>query len=157
MYKADTNYTLVLSGVHSKSGDKLDYTYSFTAKYMNFSDVPEDIQKASIEKSSSGQIDDPFFNNYFPMQTSDFVIEHPFNETDMDAKKVLYVTFLKEVMNYDTGTKNTLPDNEAEALRTKVLQYIKEKGGTPENYMIMYENEYLTGKYGEDNHGSQEN
>lgn len=147
IYDSDETYNLSLKGIRSKSGDVIDYTYTFTAVYMNFSDIPEDIRKASIEKSSSGQIDDPFFNNYFPMQTPDFQIEYSRNGATGADKKSLYITFLREVYNYDTETKYTLPDNEAEALRTKVIEYIKKRGGTPDEYNIYFANEYLNGKY----------
>lgn len=153
IYEDGSQYSLQLSGVRSKSGDKMDYTYDFTAVYMNFSAIPEEIQRASIEKSSSGQIDDPFFNNYFPMQTADFQIEHPFDKNSTDNKKILYVTFMREVMNYDTGVRYTLPDEEAEALRTKTIEYIEKHGGKPNDYTTTYANEYLQNKYGKNNHG----
>lgn len=145
-YNDGYEYKLVLTDIKSSSGDNMDYTYAFTAKYMRYSDVPDDIQKASIEKSSSGQVDDPFFNNYFPMQTSDFQIEHPRNQDNQ--REVLVVTFLKEVFNYDTNTRVTVSDEEAEELRKKTLDYIRSRGGTPEKYNISYDNAYLEAKYG---------
>lgn len=144
-YIANTDYTLSLKGITSTSGDRMDYIYAFTALYMNFADVPKEIQQASIDESSSGQIDDPFFNNYFPMQTSDFMIEHPRNLES--SEELLVVTFLKEVYNYDTNTRVTVPDSEAEGLRQKVLDYIKSRGGEPDKYHISYDNEYLENKY----------
>ena len=145
LFVIDTEHTLRLTGVKSTSGMKIDVTHSFTPTYIDFEDIPEDLREESIQKSSSGQIDDPFFNNYFPMQTSKFQIENP--RSDPSETKGLYVTFMEEVFNYDTNTKQTLPNPEAEKLREEVYIYIRDRGGKPEQYSIHYDNEYLENKY----------
>ena len=146
-FTQDSESTLILKGITSKNGRKLSVTYSFTPKYIDFNNLPKDVQKESQNKSSSGQQDDPFFNNYFPMVDVDdgFEIEY---DTNPDTSAVsLYVTFYSEVFNYDTNQQTILPNDQAETMRTKVLDYIKKMGGKPEGYTIHWKNTYLENKY----------
>jgi len=151
-YQEDVVYTLVLKGITSTSGDTINYTYVFTPKYMDFADLPEEIQKANIEQSSSGQNNDPFFNNYFPMIDQDNSFEIELVSVENSG---LYVTFYDEVFNYDTNQQTQLPNDQAEALRLKVLDYIRSRGGKPENYRIEYANMYLDQKYNPDDHSGE--
>jgi hypothetical protein len=144
--------TLVIQGVRSQSGNNLDITYTFTPRYMDFVDVPKDLQKASLDKASSGQNNDPFFNNYFPMIDKDNVFEIELVSVENSG---LYVTFYDEVFDYDTNQQTQLPNDQAEALRLKVLDYIRSRGGKPENYRIEYANRYLDQKYNPDDHSGE--
>lgn len=149
-FQKGKTYTFALRGITSKSGDKINFTYTFNPEYIEFNKLPEDIKQASIEKSSSGQIDDPFFNNQFPIHGSGFNIDR--SSESGTSEKILLVTFLIEVYDYDTNTQTKLSDQEAEAMRTKVFDYIKSLDGKPDEYEIHYSNQYLEEKYNKDAH-----
>lgn len=157
VFTKDTEMTLVIQDVTSERGSSIDITYTFTPRYMDFSDVPSEVRERSIDKSSSGQTDDPFFNNYFPIVNRDdsYEIELIYDKTHL-TERVLYVTFYEEVYDYDTNQQNTLPNDQAEAKRLKVLEQIRSMGGKPENYHIQYANQYLEHKYNPDGHGEEE-
>lgn len=145
-FATDTESTLKFKEVTAQNGSVLrDVTFTFTPRYIDFNDLPEDVRQASIEKASSGQKDDPFFNTYFPIIEDEFEIELIENPVTMEGR--LYVTFLTEVYDYDTEQQTRLPNAEAEALRDKVLAHIRSLGGTPEKYEIHYDNPYLEVKY----------
>ncbi len=150
-FTKDSESTLVFNNVTSMRGSSIDITYMFTPRYMDFSDVPSEVKDRSISKSSSGQADDPFFNNYFPIisRENSYEIELIYDGVNL-SERTLYVTFYQEVFDYDTNQQATLPNNEAEEKRLKVLEQIKELGGKPENYKIQYANKYLEQKYNPD-------
>lgn len=154
-FPVDAISTLKLNEVTSTGGERIDVEFRFTPRYIEFNDLPEDVRRQSIEKASSGQKDDPFFNNYFPMIEDEFQIEYRQNPVTLES--VLYVTFLAEVYDYDTGQQIRLPDTEAERLRDTVFAHIRNQGGTPEKYDIHYDNIYLEVKYGEgeETHGDE--
>lgn len=149
---ANQVYVIHLKQVQSQwlNNSIADLPYTFTPTYQDFNTLSPDQQKASVDKSNSGQIDDPFLNNYFPLRDPDgnFMIE-AVNEGDGKTISV-DITFLAEVYSPDTGTKAQLPADQAEALRTKALQMIKDNHGNPDKYLIRYSNDYLNQKYSKD-------
>lgn len=151
LFQEDKHYFLKLLNITAKNGKKIQYTYNFTPVNMPFSQLPEEVKQATIQKSSSGQVNDPFFNNSFPLIDSDYEFEVDVIRTDGALRgKQLKVIFLSEVFDYDTNSKQSLPDDQAEQLRTKVLKYIESRGGKPNEYEIHYENTYLETKYNDE-------
>lgn len=144
----DVNYSLKLSGIRSgwfnNSIDNL--SYDFVPHYVDYDSLSSDQRSALSNKSSSGQIDDPFLNNSFPIITDDYQIEA---KNAGDGKTIyVYVTFLKEIPDYDNGgTLKQLPNSEADSLRDKALDTIKQNKGNPQKYKIIYSNKYLNDKY----------
>lgn len=142
-------YTVKIERVESKwFANKIpEVSFSFTPRYIEFSRLSTDQQKAQINASNSNQIDDPFLNNTFPIITDTFVLEI---ENGGDGKTVfLDVTILSEVPDYDNGGKITrVSDSEAEKVRADVVKLIKDRGGSIDKYFVTYSNSYLNEKYG---------
>lgn len=147
---AETNYQLLVSDIQSawfnNRIDKLSKT--LTVKYIDFNQLSSDERKAQVDNSNSGQIDDPFLTNSFPIIDKDY--RYQIEATNLgDRKNIsLYVTFFDEVPNYDQGGKvNQLSNSVAEEYRKDVFKTIREYKGDPDKYIITYSNLYLNSKY----------
>jgi hypothetical protein len=118
----------------------------FTPKYIPFNQLSEDQQQAIVAASNSGQSDDPFLNNNFPIRTDEYSIEAT---KDSSSTLILVtITFAKDIPNYDVSPQATgVSNEEAERLRDKALATIRQKGGNPDKYSITYTNLYLSEKY----------
>lgn len=146
-------YSIELKGINSTwfSGviEKLNYT--FTPKYIDFNKLSVDEQRRQIEHSNSGQINDPFLNNVFPIIAKDYQIE-VVNTGDGETF-YLNITFLAEVPDYDKGgVSKQIPNDLAERYKNEVFDIIRKNKGIPENYIIFYSNKYLNDKYGISSH-----
>lgn len=144
--RKDVEYTLTLNGIASNSGKVIqDYRFSFTPKYIPFNQLDDTVQKELIDSSDSGQLDDVFLNNRFPILEGDFIIEAEPNQRLNNV--IVTVTFLQEVA---IGTNSDAPqvsNEEAEKLRLEAFEIIKSRGGKPEQYIVFYSNDYLNEKY----------
>lgn len=145
----EQTYTVKVERVESQwfTNKIFEISFSFTPRYIEFSRLSKDQQKAQIDSSNSNQIDDPFLNGMFPIITDTFVLEI---ENAGDGKTVyLDVSILSEIPDYDNGGKIArVSDSEAEKIHTDVVKLIKDKGGSIDRYVVTYSNEYLNKKYG---------
>lgn len=149
----DRRYTIEIKGIKTKRKQTSGtIQFSFTARYVAFDKQPEDIQKASIQKSDSGQVSDPFFLLPSPIGTTEglpfFITTNTGQHVD---KPYVEITFLAEVRDFSTGQKPQVSDQRAEELYTQSLDYIRSLDGTPEKYTLHFSNEYLNQKYGDSN------
>ena len=140
-------YNLTLKDVRSKWFDGVipEVTYTFVPTYRDFNTIPEEQRQELNRPSNSGQINDPFLNNQFPLATDEFYVD--VNRYEGEQKLNVEVVILAEVYSPDTGTQAQVSDEKAEELHTKALEFIKKHGGKPENYIISYSNAYLNKKY----------
>lgn len=144
-------YSISLHDISSKDGKKItSYNFDFVAKYIDINKQPEEIQKALVSKSNSGQVDsDPFLLLPFPMGTTE---DLPFYlSATIDAsytRPLIEVTFIDEIKPYGSATKPQVSNARADELYAQVIQYIKDKGGTPKNYDLYFSNDYLNLKTG---------
>lgn len=146
-------YDIELNNIKSQwfesSIEELEFT--FTPQYIDFNQLSVDEQKRQIQHSNSGQINDPFLNNVFPIITKDYQIE-VVNTGDGETFYI-DVTFLVEVPDYDKGGVSKQISNDlAEKYRNEVIDVIRKNKGTPEDYVIIYSNNYLNDKYGLGSH-----
>lgn len=148
--KDDNKKDLIIRDILSAtSGSRIDeFSNHLRFAYVDYKDLSHQQQKDQVNKSSSGEINDPFlYSNVFPIIDSDYVYRIDIAST-ADEVINLSVTFLDEVPNYDNGgTSTQLPDDVAEKYRTEVIKKIKSRGGSPEKYIIIYSNNYLNTKY----------
>lgn len=147
--EADSQYSLVLEDIQSKWFDNSidSINKQFTPEYVPYDKLSTEEKEAQIEQSNSGQVDDAFIsNNVFPIYNERWQIDATVNTEDRSA--FLNVKFFKEVPNYDNGGEVTRVSNEtAEKYRKEVLDEIKKRGGNPSDYLIIYDNPYLSDKY----------
>lgn len=145
--KENSSYTLTLNGIKSKwMGAVLSkQTITFVARYLAPNQLPEDQQKELVQRSNSGQVDDTFLNNQFPLAQDGYYIDL-YNGGSPDAI-YLKLVILKEVYNPDTGMRAQVSNQEAEEYRNKALKLVKEHGGDPKKYKFTYSNDYLEQKY----------
>lgn len=123
-----------------------DFVRQFTPRYIPFNKLSKEQQAAAVNASNSGQSNDPFLNNSFPIITDDFTIQASKGYTS-DVVFVS-VTFSKDIPDYDTSNQPAgMTEAEAETLRSAALDTIRKYKGKPENYAISYSNEYLNEKY----------
>ena len=143
----DFNYTITLEGIHSQwfGNTVKSVSYNFTPVYKGYGSFTKEEQKALVDKSNSGQIDDKFLNNQFPLAGDGFYVN--VNRFEGEEKLHVEVVILAEVYNPDTDTQATVPDDQAEQYHQKAMQLIRDKGGNPDNYIITYSNPYLNNKY----------
>lgn len=124
-----------------------DMVFRFKPKYVKFSDLSEDQRKASVDASNSGQSDDPFLTNEFPIRTDDYSIEA--SKGYSSSQIFVKITFSKDVPDYDVSDEaEGLSDSEAERLRADAFDTIKKHKGSPDEYAFVYSNQYLNDKYG---------
>lgn len=145
---SDTDDNITLTGLESKWFNNQINTVSleFTPYYIPYDQLSKEEQQVSINKSNSGQINDKFLKNQFPVITDNYKME----VSNLGDSKtiVVTITFFDEIPNYDKGGEvSQLSDKKAEKLRTKVFDKIRKLGGTPDKYLIYYSNNYLTDKY----------
>lgn len=146
----DTEYTITINGLRSKWLNKqtISINSKFTPEYIDFSDLSKEQQKAQIDNSNSGQVDDPFIsNNTFPIFNRKWQIEATVVNSDRIA--ILTISFFEEVPDYDNGGKVKQVSNDmAEQYRREAFNEITKRGGDPDNYKIVYKtNRYLNEKY----------
>lgn len=146
----ESTYEIVLHSVISQwFNNKINsIEREFTPKYIDFNKLSEEQQKAQINASNSGQVNDRFIDdNTFPILTKEWQIEATVVQSDRVA--ILTVKFLDEIPDYDNGGATVqLPNDVAEKYRQEVIDEIKDRGGNPEDYTIVYEtNKYLNEKY----------
>ncbi len=146
--KEGENYNIKIEGIESKWFDNKipEISFDFTPRYIEFSRLPADQQKAQVDSSNSYQVDDPFLNNVFPIITDTFILDIKNGD---DGKTVfLDVTILSEVPDYDNGGRITRVSNDkAEMIYAEVLKLVKDKGGSIDKYIVTYSNDYLNKKY----------
>jgi hypothetical protein len=122
-------------------------TTQFTPKYIPYDRLSDEQKRAAVSASDSDQSDDPFLNNSFPLRGEGYSIEA--SKATAGTQIFVSVTFYKDIPDYDVSeTAVGMSDQEAEAARTKALKTIKDKGGSPDKYVIRYSNSYLNQKYG---------
>jgi hypothetical protein len=156
---SETTYSVTLKAVQSEwFNAKINSTTdSFVPKYIDFKDLPDEQQQRQISASNSGQVDDPFVSdNVFPIFNQRWQIEATVIPSDRTT--VLTVKFFSEVPDYDNGGAVTQVSNDtAEQYRNEVLAEIKERGGDPDDYRIIYQtNKYLYEKYSTQSHYHEE-
>lgn len=146
---AELDYKLQLSNIQSGwFGNKItNETFAFTPIQQDFASLPADQRQELINQTNSGQINDPFLNNIFPITDGESLMIKATNGGD--GKTVFIdITFYAEIRDADTGVATQLPNDKAEELRAKALELIKQKGGKRfDNYFITYSNDYLNQKY----------
>lgn len=144
---SQSEHAITIQGVKSSFRSIGSVTFKFTPKYIEYKELPEDTRKYLTNESNSGQIDDPFLDNAFPITpvTEDFTID--FTTNNYTNRAEITVSFLAEAPNDETGETPQLSNEEAERMRTRLLDYIKSQQGKPENYDITYSNLYLNKKY----------
>lgn len=146
----DRTYTVTISNLQSDwlNNQIITIDSEFTPEYVDFNDLSEDQQKAQVDNSHSGQVDDDFISdNNFPIFNRRWQLEATVVNTDRTV--ILTVSFFEEVPDYDNGGAVSQVSNEtAEQYRNEVLKEIKDRGGNPEDYTIVYKtNRYLNEKY----------
>ncbi|MFZ2494384.1 MAG: hypothetical protein WAW60_01250 [Candidatus Saccharimonadales bacterium] len=140
------DYLLKLQKIKGANGRVInEISYKFKPRYVKFSEQSSAQKAAGIKQSNSNEPDDSFFSLYFPIYTDDFSIDSRNYQTGNTP--TVTITLLKETYNYDTHSRYQYPPEEAEKQRTKALDYIKSKGGKPNNYNIVWSNDYLNSKY----------
>lgn len=147
--ETDKSYRITLRDIQTqRKKAPAELVFSFRAKYIPFSDQPEEIQNTSTGASDSGQVNDPFFLLPNPIGATE---DLPFYITTYAGQHVespyVEVTFLSEVRDFDTGKRQQVSHEEAEQLYSQALDYIRSRGGTPEKYDIRFSNDYLNDKY----------
>lgn len=151
----DNEYEITINDITSQwFNQKIDtVTKSFTVKYVDFNEQSTQQKKDQVDKSNSGQINDPFLNNPFPIvdDKNRYMIDIV-NTGNTDTVQVS-LTFLEEVPDYDNGgAVSQISDDQAELYRKSAFEKIKQLGGTPDNYIFLYSNRYLSDKYSEDSY-----
>lgn len=144
----DKLYKLTFSDINSNWFNKKipNKSISFTPIYKDYESLSDEQKNALISESSSGQINDPFLNNGFPILTDGFKLD--VSNLGDGKSIVVNVTFLKEIPDYDNGGRITqLSKSEADKLRDEVYKKIKSLNGSPDKYLIYYSNNYLNAKY----------
>jgi hypothetical protein len=147
------NYSVELTDIHSYwfNATIKNINSVFKARYVEFDKLSNEQQKYQVDNSNSGQVNDPFLDNIFPILKEKYQIEATNVE---DGEHVsLYVTFFDEVPDYDNnGAAIQLSNDTAEQYRREVLTTIKDNKGEPDKYQISYSNIYLNTKYGDFKH-----
>ena len=147
---SDSPYKIDIMSVESSwFGNKISsIEREFTAKYVDFNKLSDAEQKAQVDASNSGQIDDKFIDkNTFPIFNKYWQIDATVIGSDKTA--VLNIEFFEEIPDYDNGGSiKQVPNDVADKYRQEVLNEIKKRGGSPDNYIIVYKtNKYLYEKY----------
>lgn len=145
-----STYKIVLKSIDSEwFSNKIDTVErSFTPKYIDFNKLSDEEQKAQIDASNSGQVDDKFVDeNVFPIFNDRWQIEATVIPTDRVT--VLQVSFLEEIPDYDNGgVIEQVSDDTADKYEQEIHAEIKKRGGNPNDYSIVYKtNKYLSDKY----------
>jgi len=139
-----------IKGIESKQFnnriDRIDR--SVTVKYIEFNELSDEQKKLSIQQSNSGQVDDPFLDNAFPLLDEQYRYQIDANTAGFTRTINVTITFLDEAPDYDNGGKITqLPNDVAEEYRKSALEMIRRYKGDPDHYDITYSNNYLNEKY----------
>lgn len=143
----DRDYTLTLTGVKSINKEITNLTLKMTAKYVDFNELSDEQQKIQVDQSDSGQVNDPFLNNYFPIVREGFEVSRA--TTYGDGRVFVFIQLYGDMPDYDNGGElRQVPDELAETYRTQALELIEDSDGTPDKYIIEYSNTYLMSKYG---------
>jgi hypothetical protein len=140
-------YTLKITGITSKWFNNVieQTTITFTPTYQDYDSLSEDQKRSLVSQSNSGQIDDPFLNNKFPIAGDGFYVDA---SRESGTKDILVeVVILSEVFNYDTNSQVFVTNDKAEEYYKKAMELIKKNKGVPEKYLITYSNPYLNQKY----------
>lgn len=156
---SDSTYTLSLGGISSEwFGNKINsISNEFTPEYIPYDQLSDAEKKAQVDASNSGQVDDKFIDsNTFPIITENWQIEATVLTDTRSA--LLTVKFFSEIPDYDNGGAiEQVSNSTADKYREEVLNKIKELGGNPDDYEILYQtNEYLQHKYNDDSHFHEE-
>lgn len=117
-------------------------------KYIEFDELSDEQRKISIQESNSGQVDDPFMDNAFPLLDEKYRFQIDANTAGFTDTVNVTITFLDEAPDYDNGGKVTqLPNDTAEEYRKSAFELIRRHKGDPDHYDITYSNDYLNNKY----------
>lgn len=151
VFKQDSKHTIEITSIESKwFNNKINQiNRTFTAQYIDFNALSKTEQNAQISDSNSGQVDDSFISEHvFPIFNERWQIDATVITDNRSV--VLNVKFFSEVPNYDNnGAIKRVSDTTAENYRKEVLDKIKQEGGNPDTYTIIYDNPYLYKKYSE--------
>ncbi len=147
--ESGSKYSVVMKGIQSEWFGLNIRTIerSFIPKYIDFNRLSDEERRNQVNKSNSGQVDDLFISrSAFPIFNERWQIDATVDTSSRTA--ILNIKFFEEIPDYDHGGVVTRVSNEtAEKYRREVLEKIKENGGNPEKYTIIYDNPYLYEKY----------
>ena len=146
----ESSHTIKISNVASKwfNFSIKSIERKFEPKYIDFNKLSKEEQEQQVEDSNSGQVNDSFIvETQFPIFNERWQID--LVSDGGSGVSNLHVKFFAEVPNYDKDGVITRVSNEtAETYRKEVIEYIEDHDGTPEDYVITYDNPYLNEKYG---------
>ncbi len=127
----DKSYEIYIKNVLSTDNSKIDsYTFKFTNKYKNFSELSKDEQKKQIEQTDKGTRDDPV-TRALPVTTSAYYISFEMHNTPDEKGKYEKIIIALLVTNTQQDDLELVKN-----YKTQAVNFLISKGINLDDYVV---------------------
>lgn len=130
----DKSYELYIKNVTATDSSKINsYTFKFTNKYKNYSELPKEEQQKQLEQTDKGTRDDPV-TRALPITTDQYYISYEVYSTPDEKGKNEKIIIALLVTN-DQQSNLQLIKN----YKTQAVNFLISKGINPDDYVVEWD------------------